>query len=335
MFARLNELNLNLLVALDVLLEERSVSLAAARLGCSQPAASARLSQLREALEDPLLVREGRHLVRTPRADALVEPVRAALSILDDALAPEAFDPETATGVVRIGSRFDETTFWPSLAEHLHGVAPGLDLHLRDLRAGDLHADLRSGEVDLVVQPQSHQRVYGLHQGRETRLQDALYFQRLWDEGWVCVVRQDHPIVKARVDVETFAGLDHVLVSPRGDGFGFVDSALGELGLHRRVARVVPNVRLACLHVSRSHCVLTTHPGVLDSLVEVQMLPLKRVAVPLALPTAIVSMVWHERTHTDAKLRWVRKQLFELTRFRREHGCSPAQVETSLATEPA
>jgi DNA-binding transcriptional LysR family regulator len=312
-FEDLHGINMNLLVALDVLLEEKSVSIAAKRLGCSQPAASTRLAQLRAVFDDPLLVRDGRRLVLTPRATSLAAPLREALSRVSHAIArPDDFDPEQAEGELRIGSRFAEITFVPPLLERLARRAPGLDLRVRDVRAGDLQAMLGAGEVDVLIQPQSLERVFQITRGETARLHESFYFQRLWDEPWVCVVRADHPHVRDELTLAQYASMSHILVSPRGDAYGFVDAALEELDLRRRIALVVSDFMLACVHTTQTDYVLTTHPGVLRAVRPFLKVPLTVLPVPVELPVAVVSQVWHERTHRDPMHRWVRQQIYEL-----------------------
>src|SRR4051812_45376678 len=126
----LRKIDLNLLIAFSVLMEERNVSRAAERLFVGQPGLSAALKRLREALDDELFVRVGRGLQPTPRALAIAPAIAGALANIDHAIRPpDAFDPRTYEGEFRVGMCDNlETAFFGPLAARIRAEAPGAKL---------------------------------------------------------------------------------------------------------------------------------------------------------------------------------------------------------------
>ena len=154
---RFNKLDLNLLVALNALLTERSISRAAEKIHLSQPATSNALSRLRSYFEDELLVSSGRQLLLTPRAMALIEPVREVLMRIDSTIATQPdFSPLTEQrDVTLLASDFTTTVLVPRLLEVLHREAPGLRIHLRSQtqRPDEM---LEQGKADFLIIPSQY-----------------------------------------------------------------------------------------------------------------------------------------------------------------------------------
>jgi DNA-binding transcriptional LysR family regulator len=147
----LGALDLNLLAPLDALLEEASVTRAAARVGLSQPAMSHALKRLRTLLGDPLLVRSAGRMQRTRRAEALRAPLRDALVRVRDLLSPEGFDPATSRRTFRLQVADNACdVLLPPLLDHLSRAGPGIRIALRPLAAGD-DAFAAAQSVDVAV----------------------------------------------------------------------------------------------------------------------------------------------------------------------------------------
>jgi LysR family transcriptional regulator, nod-box dependent transcriptional activator len=146
--------DLNLLVALDALLDERSVTRAANRVGLSQPGMSNTLARLRKLFGDPLLVREGLTLVPTPRAESLRQPVQDALNLIQHALDDrDAFDPASAHATFTVScSDYSILMLIGPLVRRLTTTAPGLTVQVVP-RAADAVRLLRDGDADLVIEP--------------------------------------------------------------------------------------------------------------------------------------------------------------------------------------
>ncbi len=307
---RLRGLDLNLLVALSALLEVGSVTAAAAQVGVTQSAMSHTLRRLRGLFDDALLVRAGAGMAPTPRAAALREPLRAALSGLARALdAGQDFEPATTERVFRMASPdvFDALVLPTLLARFAARapraglvVAPGLD---------DLRARLATGALDVAVVPRLLTAAEAADDFGPT-LADALRTRRLLVDHFRVFVRVGHPLA-GPLDAGTFAALDHLLVSPTGRGEGVVDVALAARGLRRRVVLRVPDFGTALAVVADTDLVLTA-PGALQH--RAARRGLRTLDVDLDLPRHAVGLVWHPRFDADAGHRWFRAQLVEAAR---------------------
>lgn len=299
----LRALDLNLLVALDVLLRKESVTEAAREIGLSQSAMSHALGRLRELFDDELLVRSGRKMVPTVRAAELKEPLREALLRLEAVVAPrEGFDPATSEAKIVLATNdYAQFVLLPPLIEKLQSRAPGIDLRVRELGGEPPTERLAGGAVDLA-----------LTLGLPEHVPETLYRRDLFKLDLVSVVRADHPAVGEELDLETFAKLPHILVSPRGDDQGVVDFTLKRLGKKRRVAVVVPHFMVAPHLAASTDMVLTTARSVVESFA--QFLPIRLLEPPVELERGTVSMVWHPRSHRDEAHRWLRKEIEEVVR---------------------
>jgi len=293
----LGSVDLNLLVALDALLAERSVTRAAARTGITQSAMSHALARLRTLTEDELLVRGQGGMVPTMRGEALALPVRRALGEIALALAPPpAFDPATAKGKIRIGtSDYGELILLPRLVPRLAREAPGIDLRVLSL-LDDLSTPLASGAIDLAIAP--------LHPDEE---RSGIYARKLFDERFVCVVRQGHPLADKRLTLARYAAASHALISPRGREGGYVDDALARLGMQRRVAVAVPHFLIAPHLAASSDLLLTLAARIADVLARPLGLAVLATPPELRLEGFTMSIVWHQRTHEAPAQRWLRE----------------------------
>ncbi len=296
-------LDLNLLVVLRALLAERSVTRAARLVGLSQPATSHALARLRDVLGDPLFVRSGRELALTPRAEALREPLDAALGELERALdGPRPFDPGSSRRTFTIGtSDYILFVLMPALLARLARSAPGIDLRIRsEIGHRNVAEWLSSGEIDLAITVIGPTRRPGVH------------VEPLFSDEFACLVRRDHPRVKKRLTLDTFAELPHAFVAPRGTRGGAVDDALRALGRERRVALLLPNFLVAPHVVARSDLVVTLGARIAKSFAE--HLPLRVLPPPLVLPGFEMSLAWHEKMDADAGHTWMRRQIVEAAR---------------------
>jgi DNA-binding transcriptional LysR family regulator len=304
----LASVDLNLLVALDALLETRSVTKAAAKVGITQSAMSHALARVRELVGDELLVRgSGKDgMVATSRADELAGPLRRVMEDIARTLSPpRPFDPGTAKLRVTIGtSDYGELVLLPRLVARLAREAPGVEL--RSLTAGDDPAGpLASREMDLVIAP-----VRSLVDDRP-----GLVARRLFDERFVCVMRKAHPLADKPLTLRRFAAARHALISPRGREGGFVDDALARAGLARRVVVAVPHFLIAPHLVASADLVLTLAERIARVLAEPLGLVVKPVPAELGVAGFTMSLVWHQRTQDDPAMKWVRDVLVEVASF--------------------
>ncbi len=316
---QLAKLDLNLLVAFDALARERNVTRAAQRTGVTQSAMSHALSRLRELLGDPLLVRGRGAMMLTPRAEALVVPLRSGLSTLGRALAqPVTFEPASARRAFRIASPdlFDVLVV-PELLQQMRRAAPGVDVVVTPLAERGLAERLESGELDVAVVP----RVDPLGGDAESRAPAGLLQSRLFRDRFVCFLRAGHPALTAaakkrrgapRLSLRAFSELSHALISPSGEGPGFVDRLLTERGLGRRIALRIPHFYAALAIVAKSDLVLTA-PHALGHLAP-EASAVAMLECPLPLPKHSVNLVWHERYVKDPGHTWLRRLLSDVSR---------------------
>lgn len=294
----IRKVDLNLLVALDALLAERSVSRAAVRLHLSQPAASALLARLRELFGDPLLLRSARGMLPTPRALELLAPVKQVLDEIDAIIQPRAaFDPARAVQTFTLSaSDYVEYALLPTLVDYLERKAPGVRLEVRPLDLQSVAAQLESGDVDLCV----------------TGLQNAplgLHQRPLYAERMVSVVRRKHPGVGARLTLETFCSLEHILVSVRGSGLSArIDEALSKLGRKRRSRLAVPHFLLVPEIVARSDMI----SALPERLARGYANKLRILEPPLDIEGFTVGQIWHERNQREPAQLWLREVLLGL-----------------------
>lgn len=294
----LSALDLNLLVALEALLRLESVTEAAREVGLSQSAMSHALGRLRDQFGDELLIRSGRKMVPTARAEQLFEPLQEALASLKQAISdPTPFEPAQAEEEFWIATNdYALFTLLPPLIKRLQLKAPRIDLRVRELGRGPLAERLARGEIDLA-----------LTVGLPEHVPDTLYRRDLFQLELVSLVRRGNPFVEDELDLDIFCELPHILVSPLGDSQGAVDTKLAELGRSRRVAIVVPHFMVAPHLVAATDMILTTAKSVAESFA--QFLPIRVVEPPLELVRGTISLVWHPRTHREASHKWLRKQI--------------------------
>lgn len=285
----LPSVDMNLLVTLDALLAEGSVVGAAQRLSLSSPAMSRQLSRIRHLLGDPILVRAGRGLVPTPRAEALRERLRRLVEEAE-ALVRGEDDFDLArlerTFVIRTNDCF-VSTFGARLASLSAQQAPHVRLRFHHQNKEDVEA-LREGRIDADVGV-----IAGM--GPEIRLQ-ALFHDR-----FVGVVREGHPLAEGMTP-ESFASFAHVSVSRRGRFSGPIDEALASLGLRRPVAVAVANFADA-LAIVRTSDLVAAVPA---RLTEPARIGLCTFELPVRTDALAISLAWHPRFDADPAHRWLR-----------------------------
>lgn len=292
----LSAVDLNLLVALDALLRERNVTRAARRCGVGQSAMSHSLRRLRELLDDPVLVREGRGMTPTPRAAALAGPLAAVLADVRRLITHEtAFEPARSTRRFRLVCHDLVGAALPPLLGVLGREAPGVDLAVRP-PMGSVADAVRGGGDDLGLGPPPRDGA-GLMQRTVGRVE------------WAVSMRAGHPAADDW-GLEAWLRWPHVVVGTGSGGGGFVDDALRARGLSRRVGLVAPGFLVAPLVVARTDFFFAAPGPLLDALAGA--LGLWQRPPPIALAPVPVVMTWPERLHADAGHRWLRDRLAEV-----------------------
>jgi len=290
----LSSFNLNLLLALDGLLSQRSVTAAAKRVRVTPSAMSHSLSELRHLLGDPLLVRAGRGMVLTPRAEALVGPLHTLLMDAERLLGAGAtFDPATtARRFVIAAPDFLATLLMPALLDAVAREAPGTSLEIvPSSRRGNAWL-LETGDVDLAF-------------GAIVDEAPGIRRMDLLTEGFACAARQGHPSIDGALDLDAYVRTPHLLIT-LGDDVGptWVDQALAKLGRKRNVAARVRYFMAAPLIVARSELLLTAPSMLIRYFAE--LVPLQVLRPPIDLPTFPEEAYWHQRFDEDPAHTWLR-----------------------------
>lgn len=300
----IRKLDLNLLVVLEAIHAEGSLTRAAQRLHLSQPALSHALARLREALDDPLFLRQGNRMVPTPRTQRLMGPLHEALGLIGDAVQEGArFDPATARQEFRLGLRdvFEATTL-PALLGVIAREAPGVRLASVRADRRELEADLADGRLDIALDV-----LLPLAPDGDIR-REPLSRDRL-----MVVARRGHPGIQGgNLSLRDYLAAGHLLVSSRRRGPGFEDQELARLGHERHIVLRCQHYFAACRVVEGTDCLLTmpaqyaalANAGLENVLLE----------MPVALPPMDVHLYWHESRDNDPANRWLRQRVSALFR---------------------
>lgn len=294
--------DLNLLLVFDALMRERNVSRAAACMFVTQPAMSHALNRLRQLLDDPLLVRTSRGMEPTPRALALIDPVRRALHDIEAVMsATPRFDPASTLYRFVIGcSDYSEYLLIPPLMKQIRQVAPHINLFTKPPSIGTLAEDFEQGGFDAVIAVAAT-----LNEPSHLRSQP------LFDDRMVCVARKDHPKVGDTISLEQYVRMEHALVSPWGKETGIIDEWLSERGLERRVALIITHYLSAPFIVCETDLLLSLPSRIATQFVN--LAPLKIVNIPKDFPAYHIHMVWHQLRDKDPPNVWLRHQVLLVT----------------------
>lgn len=290
----MHTIDLNLLVALEVLLEEESVTRAAKRMGLSAPAMSRSLTRIRDAVGDPILVRAGRQLVPTPRALALRPHVRQLIADARALLASETLELASLrrTFVIRTNDAV-AAILGVGLVDACRAEAPGVVV--RFAAEGDEDTTpLRDGVVDLDI-------------GVIRDLGPEIHVQSLLEGGVLGVVRRGHPLLEGPLTMKRYAAGIHLTYSRKGKARGPIDDALAAHGMTRVVGLVVPSFLLA-LHVVATSDVVGILPSWLAG-PATDALGLVTFTLPVPTPPLALSHAWHPRFDADPAHRWLRARV--------------------------
>jgi DNA-binding transcriptional LysR family regulator len=278
--------DLNLLRTLDAVLSERNVARAAERLNVTASAVSNALARLRHELDDPLVVRNGRGVVPTPRASALAPALREALLRLEGSVRNESFDPTTTARRFTLAlADAGQITHLPMLS-----CIMAVDMPCASLRVVGIETFLSlggpaSGEIDVAI-------------ARFDGDTPGIHSCALYEERSVLVARRGHVVARKRLTKAKLALLRHVDVEVApGRGYRGLDESYSRLGIRRAIAMVVPSFVAAAAVVAETECVATLPVSLVETLkARFDLVPIKGEAPT---PLTRLSLIWHERTHTD------------------------------------
>jgi len=297
---RFQGLDLNLLVALDVLIEERSVSRAAERLHLSQPAMSAALRRLRDYFNDPILAAHGKKMIPTPHALRLRGALRTLLTDVERMVSLSTqFDPATSQRRFRIGtSDYLSIVLFTRLVPELERVAPGITLEL--VHPSDaMMAMLDQGELDLIITPTEH-----VSADHPTEL---LFEERHVVAGWA-----GNPLVQAPLSEEDFLAAGHVAVEiGRLRPTSFAETFLRERGKERRIEILVSSFALAPEMLVNTRRLAVMHERLARAYAE--RIAIRFVEMPFAFPIMREMLQYNRTRSEDAGLRWLMDLIKQVT----------------------
>jgi DNA-binding transcriptional LysR family regulator len=295
----LNSLDLNLLVALDALLLEASVSRAAMRIGLSQPAASHALQRLRDLIGDPLLVRTGPRMELTPRALALRAPLAQALDQVRSLFVPDAFDAISSERQFRLMMPdLAVELLMPPLMEKITKAAPNVRIDVVAWRGPAIFAAEFARTIDMVVSLGNAFK--GFHR------------QLLYTDSDALAVRRGHPVGAKLKKRDAFLAARHVAVIIRGQNEDLIDTWLRSKGIERNIALIVPGY-IEALHVTARTDLVAFVPRRLIAALSKQ-LSLSTIAPPLDPGIDEQYMFYPTRAQMDPASAWLRRLMLETGR---------------------
>jgi LysR family transcriptional regulator, nod-box dependent transcriptional activator len=290
------KLDLNLLVALDALIEERSVSRAADRLNLSQSAMSSALSRLREYFGDELLVPVGRRMEPTALALNLAPAIREILQRIRVTIqARPSFDPATAERRFRVmTSDYLVEVLLADVLRELADTAPGIQMQILPSNAASFALFLK-GDIDLIITPEDH------------TLPDHPR-SALFEDTYSCVVWSENDAVSEPLTLEQYLAMRHVVVHVGFDQPSILERWLSEHiadldARQRRIDVVAPSFGVVPLLIVGTQRIATMHTR--HARVYAKLLPLRLLAPPPSFPTMREMMQWHRHLDTDPGLRWL------------------------------
>lgn len=295
------DLDLNLLSALDAMFRERSVTKAAQTLGVTQSAMSHALKRLRSAFDDQLFVKVGDAMVPTRKGESLRQPVIDVMStIRRQILAEASFDPQTARRTFTLClSDMGELVILPPLLQRFSKEAPHCSVRAQRVPNEQIEGMLAGGDADLAI-------------GSIRSVPKGLYQQRLYLHTFVTVVSPRNKEVGARITLEQFERMPHIVVALAGVGTPY-DHALEEQGVKRVVKVTTPHFLMVPLLLERHPELIATVP--LELANEFAKYGLVRALdPPVPLPPFAINQHWHPRFHHDPAVIWLRelmKRTFE------------------------
>ena len=296
-YTNLRQLDLNLLVALDVLITEASVTKAAQRLNMSQSAMSHSLKRLRTILNDDILIRTSKQMEVTPYARQMSDRLRQILrEIQSTLLEKEVFNPATANKTFRIAtSDYVESSIGIGLLQQLTNYASGIKIRISNIAKETVMDALDNNSIDLVI-------------NAKLSLSSWHVEQQLYREEFVCVVKEDS---LKELSIEDYLARSHILVSMRDDFEGAYDKILEQQQQSRQVVWSTPHFMTVPFLLANSNCVALLPKRMAQHCA--RDMNLKLLPPPIAIEGFNVSMVWHQRNNNSPQYQWLRQQIVDAT----------------------
>ena len=304
----ISRIDLNLLVYLDVLLREKSVTKAANQLGITQPAMSNSLRRLRDMLGDPLLIRTSEGMTPTERAEALQPQIREILAAIEKAVEPSAdFDALQSERVFRImASDYSESTLLPALLDEIRDSAPRIRLDI--LTPSDVtFQDIEKGKVDMAI-------------NRFDYLPQSFHQSTIWRDNFACLMSATNPLLK-NFNLANYLKANHIWVSKTGMGvgvgmnpgdtqrLGWVDEALEQIGKKRHIRVFTRHYQVAALLASQPDLIATMPRQA--ALLHQEDKRLAIVKPPFPIVPIELKLAWSPLLHHNPGHTWLRRLIVQ------------------------
>ncbi|WP_018276069.1 LysR family transcriptional regulator [Teredinibacter turnerae] len=317
----LHGVDLNLMVALNVLLREKSVTRAADYLGITQPAMSNALKRLRQLFDDPLLVRTSEGMKPTERAKELEPQIRDLLIQVEQVVQPVSeFKPLDSNHFFRIAvTDYAESTLIPEVLNRLRDSAPNLTLDI--LTPSDVsYHDVEQGHVDFVI-------------NRFDELPQSFYQTLLWRDSFTCVYCRNNPIAD-NFNLDTYLQANHVWVSKTGMGvgvgvnpedvqrLGWVDAALSRIGETRRIKIYTRHYQAAMRMAEQRDLLLTIPTKAAELMKDNPKMCFSE--PPFLIPPLELTMAWSPLLHFNPAHQWLRRTVAEVAHGLQDKRVHPA-----------
>ncbi len=306
----LSKVDLNLFIVFDAIYTEANLTRAGQIVGITQPAVSNALSRLRETFNDPLFVRTAQGMVPTPMAQNIIGPVRNALALLRTSVQESRiFYPQQANKTFRISmTDLTEAVILPPLFQRLRRLAPTVLIESFLCKRRETTKELAAGRLDFAIDAPLNTDPQVRH-------------VKLMQDRYVCALRQGHPLADSKLTLDSYLGMTHIHISSRRNGLGYVDLALGKMGVQRKVALRSQHYLMASQVLQQTDMAMTV-PERFARRHQLRYHPL-----PVEVPALETHLYWHESTDQDPANRWMREQITEL--------CQRVVADEEKALEPA
>jgi DNA-binding transcriptional LysR family regulator len=296
--SNLEAIDAKLLMLFEDLLQSRSVTRTAERLGLAQPTVSMGLKRLRAVFDDQLFVHTAQGMKPTPRANALAEPVGEVLRLLREALGtPREFDPATSHRSFRLCmTDSSHVVFLPRMLAHVRKVAPNVTLEILNITS-ETPELLRADKADIAI-------------GFVPILTAGFFQQTLFSQGFVCLASATHPRIRGTLSVKDFEAERHIVVVLSGTGHAIADKVIETRNIKRHIALRMPGFPGLSPALAGSDLIATVPAQIGKALGEDGRLQVLK--CPFPVPAYKVKQHWHALQHKDAGNQWMRGVLYRL-----------------------
>jgi DNA-binding transcriptional LysR family regulator len=301
---KLNQIDLNLLVAFDVLLCERSVSRAAEKLGVTQPAVSHALKRLRHLFKDDLLMRGPHGMQPTGRALSLHPGVRSVLADVQSIVSTaNIFEPATTSRTFRLSmSDAMSVEALPLIVRRIRREAPNIDLSISTSGPHESCRRIADDEIDLAI-------------GVFPRVPKDLLSRELYRDSLICVAdKQNKRLKNGRMELQAYLDAPHVTVARHSDSGIQVDEILDSMGIPRRIVVAVPHYLSVPSLIQGTDLVAHTRKRLLSVFRMSADLVVFPVPLPMQVPELAFIQIWHKRYEGDPGHRWLRDLVLDAVR---------------------